>query len=62
MYCYCICVKNLDFFDKEYNIYIENVIDRFNILFFVLKFFKIKWYVVYGKYVWYFKKKVDGNV
>lgn len=25
MYCYCICAKNLDFFDKEYNTHIENM-------------------------------------
>lgn len=56
-YCYCICAKNLDFFDKEYNTHIENVIDRFNISFSVSKFLKTKRYVVYGKYVRYLKKK-----
>lgn len=60
MYCYCICAKNLDFLDKEYNTHIENVIDRFNISFSVSKFLKTKRYVVYGKYVWYLKK-TDGN-
>lgn len=60
MYCYCICAKNLDFFDKEYNTHIENVIDRFNISFSVSKFLKTKRYVVYGKYVRYLKK-ADGN-
>lgn len=59
-YCYCICAKNLDFFDKEYNTHIENVIDRFNISFSVSKFLKTKRYVVYGKYVRYLKK-ADGN-
>lgn len=61
MYCYCICAKNLDFFDKEYNTHIENVIDRFNISFSVSKFLKTKRYVVYGKYVRYLKKKAYGN-
>lgn len=60
MYCYCICAKNLDFLDKEYNTHIENVIDRFNISFSVSKFLKTKRYVVYGKYVRYLKK-ADGN-
>lgn len=59
-YCYCICAKNLDFFDKEYNTHIENVIDRFNISFSVSKFLKTKRYVVYGKCVRYLKK-ADGN-
>lgn len=56
-YCYCICAKNLDFFDKEYNTHIENVIDRLNISFSVSKFLKTKRYVVYSKYVRYLKKK-----